>query len=120
MKQGFLDEYTIKPNIFGGQPRKKQTLPKKEDNRFIKGPIQWKWVCAASKLPGKTLNVAMGLLFIKGLTKSDKVKMQGRLLHELSVSHQTYNKALRHLEEAGLVLVERRPGQTPTVTILNS
>jgi DNA-binding transcriptional regulator YhcF (GntR family) len=45
--------------------------------------------------------------------------MQGRVLDELGISRQTYNRALKELEEAHLVSVDRNPGQTTVVTILD-
>ncbi|MGO9122861.1 MAG: hypothetical protein ACLQPD_35230 [Desulfomonilaceae bacterium] len=45
--------------------------------------------------------------------------MQAKVLALFGVSHKAYNRCLRLLETAGLVTVERFPGQTPVVSILD-
>ncbi len=85
---------------------------------FIKAtPLEWE--AAAARLPGKSLHVARALWYISGLSKtSTGIKMQSKVLGLLGVSHKAYNRCLRLLQTAGLVRVQRSPGQTPVISIL--
>jgi hypothetical protein len=86
---------------------------------FIKAtPLEWE--AAAARLPGKALHVARALRYISGLQKANNgIKMQSKVLSLFGVSHKAYNRCLKLLETAGLVIVERFPGQTPVVSILD-
>jgi|WetSurMetagenome_2_1015567.scaffolds.fasta_scaffold682328_1 hypothetical protein len=85
---------------------------------FIKAtPLEWE--AAAARLPGKALHVARALRYISGLQKKNTgIKMQSKVLSLFGVSHKAYNRCLKLLESAGLVTVERLPGQTPIVSVL--
>jgi hypothetical protein len=85
---------------------------------FVASPLAWE--SEAARLPGKTLHVARALRYLCGLTKTTSgIRMQSRVLTLFGTSHQSYNRCLKRLESAGLVSVERRPGQTPIVSILD-
>ena len=85
---------------------------------IVATPLEWE--TAAARLPGKALHVARALRYISGLTKTNNgIKMQSKVLALFGVSHKAYNRCLRLLETAGLVTVERFPGQTPVVSILD-
>ena len=86
--------------------------------RFLKGPIPWVWITRAADLPGRALHTAMALWFLSGVTRSETVKLSGRLLTELGVDRHAKYRALTALEGAGLVRVTRLPGQNPVVTLL--
>jgi DNA-binding MarR family transcriptional regulator len=85
---------------------------------FLKGPIPWRWLCQAASLSGKALHVAVALRFLAGLNKSNGVALSGRVLKDLGVSRHASYRALRALEEAGLIFVERHSGRNPFVTIV--
>jgi DNA-binding transcriptional regulator YhcF (GntR family) len=51
------------------------------------------------------------------MKKTRTVTMTGKLLDEMRVNRHTGYRALRTLEKAGLVLVDRHPGRCPVVTI---
>jgi len=84
---------------------------------FLKGPISWEWLSIAGKLSGKALHVAIVLWLIFGLTKSETVKIQHKLLDDLGVSRKSYYNAIRHLQEAGLISVEKRRGARHEITL---
>lgn len=119
MRLGSFQDYQIDVGVVTGRPDKKPAKPRKEDKRFLKAPLPWNWLCSASRLPGKTLNVAVALRFIAGIKKDNRIKMQGAVLKELGISRQTYNNGLKQLERAGLVTIEKGPGQTPIVTLVD-
>jgi hypothetical protein len=85
---------------------------------FLKGPIPMAWLNAAAKLPGKTLNVGIAIWWLAGMSKTSAFKITSKALDQLGVSRDAASDALKRLEESGLILVKRSPGQRPTVQIL--
>jgi DNA-binding transcriptional ArsR family regulator len=92
----------------------------REGERFLKGPIPWQWLCSASRLPGKALHVAIALWHLAGMTGSETVRLATSVLKPLGVSRYSGYRALRALEEAGLIAVTRRRGRNPIVRLLDS
>jgi len=94
------------------QPRRGPVRP-----FIVATPLEWE--TKAARLPGKALHVARALRYLSGLAKTnDGIKMQSRVLSLFGLSHQSYNRCLKRMETAGLVRVQRSPGQTPVVSIL--
>jgi hypothetical protein len=85
---------------------------------FLKGPIPMTWLNAAAKLPGKTLNVGIAIWWLAGMSKNTSFKVTGKALDQLGVSRDAASDALKRLEEHGLILVKRSPGQRPSVQIV--
>ena len=85
---------------------------------FLKGPIPMAWLNAAAKLPGKTLNVGLAIWWLAGMSKTTAFKLTRKALNQLGVSRDAASDALRRLEDNGLILVKRLPGQRPTVEIV--
>lgn len=119
MELGKFKEFELKNDIMGGIKLNSPSKQKKNGKRFLKGPIDWAWLSQVAKLPGKTLHVCLALHHISELTKSNKIKMQGGILKDLGINRKAYSRAIEKLEEAGLISVDRKPGQTPVVTILD-
>jgi len=86
---------------------------------FVKGPIPLAWIIQAASLPGKTLQVGVALWYLAGLKKSRSVTLDSKTLNLMSVSRDAKSDALRRLEKAGLVTVERRSGRLPIVSLLD-
>ncbi len=87
------------------------------DRRFLKGPIPWAWLTEAAKLPGHVLHIALALWFRAGVTRSETVVLTTMLLKELGVDRHAKYRALRQLEQAGLVSVAHQHGKNPHVTL---
>ena len=85
---------------------------------FLKGPIPIAWLNAAAKLPGKTLNVGIAIWWLAGMSKTTAFKLTRKALNQLGVSRDAASDALKRLEENGLIMVKRLPGQRSTVEIL--
>ena len=85
---------------------------------FLKGSIPMAWLNAAAKLPGKTLNVGLAIWWLAGMSKTTAFKLTRKALNQLGVSRDAASDALRRLEDNGLILVKRLPGQRSTVEIL--
>jgi len=76
------------------------------------------WLNMAAKLPGKTLNVGIAIWWLAGMSKTTAFKLTRKALNQLGVSRDATSDALKRLEEHGLILVKRSPGQRPTVEIV--
>jgi DNA-binding transcriptional ArsR family regulator len=85
--------------------------------RFLKGPIDWTSLCMAARLPGQALAVYLAVHHRVALTGNASVTLPKNLLAELGVSRDAKARALHALEEASLVAVERRRGQTARVAL---
>jgi len=96
-------------------PRK--TRPKGED--FLRGPIPWCWICRASQLPGAALPVGLALWRMAFIKNNLAVHLTSTGLEALGVKPDAKLRALKALEKAGLVMVERAHGKNPAVTILD-
>ena len=92
----------------------------KRSRPFIKGPLDLEWISAASHLPGKAINVALALMWLSGLNKcKDDLKLTKTAYNLFNISRPTANKALKNLENAGLIKVERKVGRKNRITILD-
>ena len=87
--------------------------------KFLKGPIPWRWIITAARLPGKALHIGIGLWFLAGLTRSRTVKPSNVLLNLMGVTRFSKARGLMELKKAGLIHIDRRLGKNPLVTILN-
>jgi len=97
-----------------------ETLPKERNMLYLRGPIPLEWLGKAACLPGRVLHVGLALWHVSALKKQRVVKMQVKMLRIFGISRGVYYKGLGKLEETGLISVERRPGSTPIVTILDA
>ena len=87
-------------------------------NKFIKGPIPFNWIIKAGKLPGKTLHLAIQMWFLVGVLKNKTIRVNlSKISRELRISRMTLIKSMKALENAGLITVQRIPGQKSIVTI---
>lgn len=86
---------------------------------FLKGPISWPWLVQAAKQPGSAFKLAIKIWFLVGMRRSRTVKVSLSRIKDLGVSPPSGSRALRALEEAGLLQVERKPGCAPLVTVIN-
>lgn len=84
---------------------------------FLKGPIPLDWLAVAACLPGRSLHVGVALWLRSGVEKSNRVKLPQKLMREFGVDRHAVYRGLRHLEDAGLVSVDRRSGRLARVTI---
>ena len=85
---------------------------------FLKGPIPMAWLNVAARLPGKTLNVGIAIWWLAGMSKTTAFKLTRKALNQLGVSRDAASDALKRLQDNGLILVKRSPGQRPTVEIV--
>ena len=88
------------------------------EDKFIAGPIDVSWVCQASRLGVKALLVGLALWHIKGLRKADTFIVSNLMLQDWGIQPDAKSRALRELEKAGLIRVERRGKRSPQVTLV--
>jgi hypothetical protein len=85
---------------------------------FLRGPIPLDWLGSAATLPGKTLHVGIALWWLHGMAKGKPFKLTQKALQTLNVERDAASAALVRLEQAGLIRVERKPGQRPAVSMV--
>ena len=104
-------------------PKREKKAPRhKSGEHFLRGPIPMAWLCAASRASGNGsgFKVAIALWYLSGLNRQARtVKLKGSVLREMGVDRHAAYRGLVTLEEAGLISVERHPGRSPLVTILD-
>ena len=81
--------------------------------RFLKGPIPWSWIAAAAALPGQALLVGLCVWRLVGATKRDTFSFGNSDLKPLGIDRATKSRALRALEQAGLIELTHQPGRFP-------
>jgi DNA-binding transcriptional ArsR family regulator len=86
--------------------------------KFIAGPVDVSWVCQASRLGVKALLVGLALWHIKGLRRDISFLVSNLMVQEWGVQPDAKRRALRALEKAGLITVERRGKRSPRVTLI--
>ena len=88
--------------------------------RPLYGPIPWSWWLPASRLPGKSLQVASVCWLLAGWNRSAEFELALDDWAEFGLSRFSASRGLDELERAGLVSVGRTPGRSPVVTILDA
>ena len=96
--------------------RGRRVLPIQD--KFIAGPLNVSWLCRASHLGVKALLVGLALWHIKGLRKADTFIVSNLMLHDWGIRPDAKRRALRVLENAGLIKVEPRGKRSPQVTLV--
>ena len=82
--------------------------------KFLKGPIPWRWLEAAAQLPGAALAVGLVVWREAGCRNERTVPLN---LSALWMPRRTAQRALQALVGAGLVSVTHRDGRPPLVTL---
>ncbi len=94
--------------------------PPVSGGRFLKGPIPWSWIAAAAALPGRALLVGLCVWRLVGAMKTNTVFFGNSDLKPLGIDRASKSRALRALEQAGLIKVTRQSGRFPNVTVLRA
>lgn len=100
----------------GGARRGRRASPIR--GKFIAGPVDVLWVVRASQLGVKALLVGLALWHLKKLRQTDTFTVSNLMLLEWGVQPDAKTRALRALERAGLIGVERRGKRSPQVTLI--
>ena len=97
-------------------------LPESEagpKRRLLYAPIPLNWWLLASRLPGKSLQVASVSWLLAGWNRSAEFELALDDSAEFGPSRSSDSRGLDTLDRAGLVSVERRPGRSPVVLIMD-
>ncbi len=85
--------------------------------RPLYGPIPWAWWLPASRLPGRSLQVASVCWLLAGWERAAEFELALDSWPEFGLTRFSASRGLDGLERIGLVSVARTPGRSPTVTI---
>ncbi len=97
-------------------PPSKAWRPRRRE-LFLKGPISWTWLSTAAQLPGRALHVALAIQLWVGIKRSNRIALSISKLAALGVGRHAAYRALKSLEQAGLVTVDRHVGRKPWVRV---
>lgn len=109
--------FELPPGAVGKAKPSNRPPRHKAGERFLRGPIPWRWLEAAGRLPGKALHVAIAVWHLVGIKKSRTVKWEPSAVAHWRLNRLAVYRGLQALERAGLVAVDRRNGRCPVVTI---
>jgi DNA-binding transcriptional ArsR family regulator len=100
----------------GGTRRGRRVSPIR--GKFIAGPIDVSWVVQASRLGVKALLVGLALWHLKRLRQADTFIVSNLMVQDWGVQPDAKRRALRALEKAGLIRIERQGKRSPRVTLV--
>lgn len=99
------------------QARRHKGKAERARNTFVMVPLGWgRQMTRATRSPKAF--VALWLLHLAWKAGSSTVTLSNKSLRDHGVSRMTKLRALRELEEAGLITVERHLGRATVVTLL--
>ena len=107
----------LRPSMRGPMPDKTKPPRHGPGEKFLRGPIPWKWLQRAARLPGRALQVALIVWQESGMRNRRTISFCLRWAVDLGMSIDTARRGLRRLEVAGLVTLKRMPGRGVEVTI---
>lgn len=88
--------------------------------KFIAGPIDVDWICQAARLGRTALLIGLAVWHLRGLRRSDTFIVSNLMLEGWGILPDAKWRALRKLEKAGLITLERRGKRNPEVTLKRS
>ena len=94
----------------GSYVKPEYLLPKRYT--FIK-QIPYAWITKASRLSGKSLQAALAIQFVCGITNKSKFKVSSEVWGDFGIERKALYRALEKLEKVNLIAVERTPGHSP-------
>ena len=118
MKMKPINQTSLSAALEGVNKSNKKKVPRhRKGERFLKGPIPWNWIVEAANVSGSALKISLALWLLAGMTKTGTVKLSNGLLEELGISRPTKSRAIKAMENVGLISVSQRPGNSPEITI---
>jgi DNA-binding transcriptional ArsR family regulator len=87
------------------------------DNNQVRLEARSHWLERAARLPGKSMHLAVLLQLILATEGTRRVVLGNLACQRFGLNRNAKYRALRSLENAGLVAVERMRGRSPIVTI---
>ena len=93
-------------------------LQKRKKGKFLKGPVPLDWLQGAGHLPGKALHVGVVLQYLSGVEGSSEWTFSYSLAETFGVKRHAAYRALKALEQRGLIKIRRGNGKSPRVQLL--
>jgi predicted transcriptional regulator len=91
------------------------SLRPRRTEAFLKGPVSLSWVTRAATLPGASLVVALAIRFLRDRYPKKTTWSTAEIGWRVGREEQAARRALRSLSRAGLIAMDRRPGNKPTL-----
>ena len=85
--------------------------------RFLKGPIPFREIATAARLPGKSLAIFVAVHHQITLTGQPIVTVPAKLLRDLGITRSMKSRCLKSLEQAGIVSVTRSRGRAARIKL---
>ena len=96
-------------------------LQSKQETKFFLHPrVQLVWIEKAAELGIQTLVVGLLLQFRIVMSGTESVTLPKDFLAKFWISRGVKQRALKRLEEAGLVNVTQESGRTPVIAVLKA
>lgn len=92
------------------------SIKARKDKQFMPA-LSERVFCQVAALPGKALAIYLVVVLRSRLERSPTVPLTSAFLARFGLSPREKARALQHLEDAGLIAVERRPRRNPVVTL---
>lgn len=89
----------------------------KRGEQFLKGPIPLNDIAAASRISGQALAVLLAVHHQIALTGKPSITLPASLLAHLGVSRSSKSRALKALEQSGLITVARSQGRAARIQL---
>ena len=87
--------------------------------RFLKGPIPFRDIATAARLPGKSLAIFVAVHHQIALSGKPIITLPASLLAGLGCSRGAKSRGLKALEQSGLITVTRPKGRTAQIQLVN-
>ena len=113
-------EEPISERLSDDSRRRRERRVESRRSQFLAGPIPLSWLIAAGRLPGKALQVGLAIWYRRKVGREPDIVVTPTLLERFGVSRRSGYRALRNLQRAKLIAVERRRGRSPSVRIKNT
>jgi len=97
----------------------RQKVEKRISNFFIRGPIPGEWIAECTGIGLSATKIGLVLLYLRGVTKSDTVKLSTSARSLFLISPWHVSRTLKGMARSGLVEIEKsKRGAVPMVTLL--
>lgn len=102
----------------------KRTQPTRQKGLFVRGPIPWDWLLPAARHRGRGLHLAIAIMFEAGMAGcharagKEWFKLRSFAVRDLGVDRHAEARALKWLEEKGLIRVARHRGRRPRIQVI--
>jgi hypothetical protein len=102
--------------VRGDNPRNKRRPRHRTGELFLKGPIPWEWILRLAPLSGRHTWLIALLIWRQSGLRKDAATFQFSICDH-NLPSRTIQRGIHAMEAAGLITVERAPGEVLYITI---